>query len=212
MDEKKMNSPEEEAEVKAAEEAEETPAEPEAAASAEPEAAVKEPEEKKEPAKESAEEKKPKKKKPHDAEELEKVKKQLAEQQDRYLRLVAEYDNYRKRTQKEREGIYPEAVANTIKELLPLFDNFQRALDTPCADESYAKGIEMIEKSLEEFLKKMGVEAFGKAGETFDPNLHNAVMHVDDESLGKNVIAQVFQSGYRIGDRILRHAMVQQAN
>ena len=123
-----------------------------------------------------------------------------------------EYDNYRRRTQKERENVYPDAVANTLKELLPLLDNLQRALDTPCADENYLTGIKMIQTGFEEYLKKMGVETFGKAGEPFDPNLHNAVMHIEDESLGKNVVAQVFQSGYRRGDRILRHAMVQQAN
>ena len=134
------------------------------------------------------------------------------ELEDRYLRLMAEYDNYRRRTQKERENVYPDAVANTLKELLPLLDNLQRALDTPCADENYLTGIKMIQTGFEEYLKKMGVETFGKAGEPFDPNLHNAVMHIEDESLGKNVVAQVFQSGYRRGDRILRHAMVQQAN
>ena len=116
------------------------------------------------------------------------------------------------RTQKERENVYPDAVANTLKELLPLLDNLQRALDPPCADENYLTGIKMIQTGFEEYLKKMGVETFGKAGEPFDPNLHNAVMHIEDESLGKNVVAQVFQSGYRRGDRILRHAMVQQAN
>ena len=101
---------------------------------------------------------------------------------------------------------------SSIQELLPLLDNLQRALDTPCADENYLTGIKMIQTGFEEYLKKMGVETFGKAGEPFDPNLHNAVMHIEDESLGKNVVAQVFQSGYRRGDRILRHAMVQQAN
>ena len=144
--------------------------------------------------------------------ELEELKKKYDELNDSHLRLMAEYDNYRRRTQKERENVYPDAVANTLKELLPLLDNLQRALDTPCADENYLTGIKMIQTGFEEYLKKMGVETFGKAGEPFDPNLHNAVMHIEDESLGKNVVAQVFQSGYRRGDRILRHAMVQQAN
>ena len=147
-----------------------------------------------------------------EAEALEKCEAEKKELEDRYLRLMAEYDNYRRRTQKERENVYPDAVANTLKELLPLLDNLQRALDTPCADENYLTGIKMIQTGFEEYLKKMGVETFGKAGEPFDPNLHNAVMHIEDESLGKNVVAQVFQSGYRRGDRILRHAMVQQAN
>jgi len=159
-----------------------------------------------EPAEEAApEQKKGKKKKSREAEALEKCEAEKKELEDRYLRLMAEYDNYRRRTQKERENVYPDAVANTLKEL-------QRALDTPCADENYLTGIKMIQTGFEEYLKKMGVETFGKAGEPFDPNLHNAVMHIEDESLGKNVVAQVFQSGYRRGDRILRHAMVQQAN
>ena len=153
------------------------------------------------------EQKKGKKKKSREAEALEKCEAEKKELEDRYLRLMAEYENYRRRTQKERENVYPDAVANTLKELLPLLDNLQRALDTPCADESYITGIKMIQTGFEEYLKKMGVETFGKAGDPFDPNLHN-----EDETLGKNVVAQVFQSGYRRGDRILRHAMVQQAN
>ncbi len=160
----------------------------------------------------AAEGKKGKKKKSREAEALEACEAEKKELEDRYLRLMAEYDNYRRRTQKERENIYPDAVADTLKELLPVLDNLQRALDTPCADENYITGIQMIRTGLEEFLKKMGVETFGKAGEPFDPNLHNAVMHIEDENLEKNVVAQVFQSGYRRGDRILRHAMVQQAN
>ena len=143
---------------------------------------------------------------------LEASEKKNEELKNQLLRTAAEYDNYRRRTQRERENVYPDAVANTLKELLPLLDNLQRALDTPCADENYLTGIKMIQTGFEEYLKKMGVETFGKAGEPFDPNLHNAVMHIEDESLGKNVVAQVFQSGYRRGDRILRHAMVQQAN
>ena len=158
------------------------------------------------------EQKKGKKKKSREAEALEKCEAEKKGLEDRYLRLMAEYENYRRRTQKERENVYPDAVANTLKELLPLLDNLQRALDTPCADESYITGIKMIQTGFEEYLKKMGVETFGKAGDPFDPNLHNAVMHIEDETLGKNVVAQVFQSGYRRGDRILRHAMVQQAN
>ena len=160
----------------------------------------------------AAEGKKGKKKKSREAEALEACEAEKKKLEDRYLRLMAEDDNYRRRPQKERENIYPDAVADTLKELLPVLDNLQRALDTPCADENYITGIQMIRTGLEEFLKKMGVETFGKAGEPFDPNLHNAVMHIEDENLEKNVVAQVFQSGYRRGDRILRHAMVQQAN
>lgn len=139
-----------------------------------------------EPAEEAApEQKKGKKKKSKEAEALEKCEAEKKELEDRYLRLMAEYENYRRRTQKERENVYPDAVANTLKELLPLLDNLQRALDTPCADENYLTGIKMIQTGFEEYLKKMGVETFGKAGEPFDPNLHNAVMHIEDEALGR---------------------------
>lgn len=137
---------------------------------------------------------------------------QLKEEQDRYLRLMAEFDNFRRRTQREKETIYPDAVAATLKELLPTLDNFQRALEAPSTDEEYKKGVQMIYTGLVEMLHKQGLEEFGEPGEEFDPNRHNAVMHVEDESLDKNVVAQVFQRGYRIGDRILRYATVQQAN
>ena len=156
--------------------------------------------------------KKGKKKKSREAEALEQCEAEKKELEDRYLRLMAEYDNYRRRTQKERENVYPDAVANTLKELLPLLDNLQRALDTPCADENYLTGIKMIQTGFEEYLKKMGVETFGKAGEPFDPNLHNAVMHLDSEEHDENVITQVFQKGFKMGDKIVRFAMVQVAN
>ena len=140
------------------------------------------------------------------------LEKELAETKDRYLRLMAEYENYRRRTQREKEAVYPEAVAATVKELLPVLDNFERALEAACTDENYRKGVEMIYNSLQETLKKMGLTAFGEAGESFDPKVHNAVMHIENPELGKNVVAQVFQKGYRIEERILRHAMVQTAN
>lgn len=123
-----------------------------------------------EPAEEAApEQKKGKKKKSREAEALEKCEAEKKELEDRYLRLMAEYDNYRRRTQKERENVYPDAVANTLKELLPLLDNLQRALDTPCADENYLTGIKMIQTGFEEYLKKMGVETFGKARRALRP-------------------------------------------
>ena len=131
---------------------------------------------------------------------------------ERNLRLMAEFDNYRNRTQRERESIYPDAVANTLKEFLPVLDNFQRALETACSDENYAKGVEMIYHSLWEIMKNLGVEEIGTVGEPFDPNFHNAVMHIDDQEQEKNVISQVFQKGYKMKDRVLRHAMVQVAN
>ena len=108
------------------------------------------------------EDKKAKKKKSKEAEALERCEAEKKELEDRYLRLMAEYDNYRRRTQKERDNIYPDAVADTLKELLPLLDNLQRALETPCADESYITGIRMIQTGFEEYLKRMGVEAFGR--------------------------------------------------
>ncbi|MEG2087768.1 MAG: nucleotide exchange factor GrpE [Angelakisella sp.] len=137
---------------------------------------------------------------------------QLKEAEDRHLRLMAEFDNYRRRTQKERESIYPDAVADTVKELLPVLDNFQRALTTDCSDEEYKKGVQMTYNGLMEILKKQGLAEFGEAGEEFDPAYHNAVMHIEDEAKGKNVISQVFQRGYYLGDRVLRYAMVQTSN
>lgn len=137
---------------------------------------------------------------------------QLGEEKERHLRLMAEFDNFRRRTTKEKETIYPDAVADTVKSLLPMLDNFERALEAPCADEEYRKGVRMTYDGFVETLGKLGLCEFGEAGEIFDPSLHNAVMHVEDDTLGSNVVAQVFQRGYRIGERVLRYAMVQQAN
>ena len=131
---------------------------------------------------------------------------------ERLLRLMAEYDNYRKRTAREKDAIYPDAVASTVEKFLPVLDNFQRALEAPCTDEEFKKGMSMICDGLVGVLTGLGVEAIGQVGEEFSPNLHNAVMHIDDENLGKNVVAQVFQKGYRMGDKVIRYAMVQQAN
>lgn len=143
---------------------------------------------------------------------LSKLEKQLAEENDRYLRLMAEFDNFRKRTQKEKESIYPDAVADTVKDLLPLLDNFQRAMEAPCADEAYRKGVEIIYHSFGEALHKLGLQEYGDLGEEFDPNFHNAIGHVEDESLGENVISQVFQRGYKMGNKVIRYAIVQTAN
>lgn len=136
----------------------------------------------------------------------------LAEKEDQYLRLAAEYDNYRKRTAKEKEAIYPEAKANTIAAVLPVLDSFERAMEAPCSDEDFKRGLELIRKAFDEVLQKQGVEAFGQVGEEFDPNQHSAVAHQEDDSVGENCIAEVFQKGYRMGDRILRYAMVKVAN
>lgn len=133
-----------------------------------------------------------------------------AEQKDKYLRTLAEYDNYRKRTVKEREGIYADAKADCITNLLALFDNLERA--SAFEGEQAAEGVKMILASVPEVLGKMNITAFGEAGETFDPALHNAVMHVDDEQYGEGEILEVFQKGYRVGEKIIRYAMVKTAN
>lgn len=141
------------------------------------------------------------------------LEKELAAAKEAHIRTLAEYDNYRKRTAKEKEGIYSDAKADCMKSLLGVLDNFDRALSVDNSDfESYKKGVEMIYTNFCEILKGLGVEAFGEAGETFDPNFHNGVMHIEDESLGENVIAQVFSKGYKLGDKVLRPAMVQVAN
>lgn len=141
------------------------------------------------------------------------LEKELAAAKEAHIRTLAEYDNYRKRTAKEKEGIYGDAKADCMKSLLCVLDNFDRALSVDTSDfESYKKGVEMIYTNFCEILKNLGVEAFGEVGENFDPNFHNGVMHIEDEALGENVIAQVFSKGYKLGDRVLRPAMVQVAN
>ncbi|MBO5845538.1 MAG: nucleotide exchange factor GrpE [Clostridia bacterium] len=137
----------------------------------------------------------------------------LAEANDRYTRLFAEYDNYRKRSAKEREGIYTDAYVDAITEILPILDNMERALQYKDNDsENIAKGLEMIMKSFSDTLAKMGVSEIEALGKPFDPTLHNAVMHVEDEALGENEIAEVFMKGYIKGDKVLRHSMVKVAN
>lgn len=132
---------------------------------------------------------------------------------DQHLRMAAEYDNFRKRSQRERESIHAEAVAYAVKALLPTYDNLERALKAETADAEYKKGVEMTMTQLVDSLKSIGVEKIAaEPGTAFDPNLHNAVMHVENEELGENVIADVFQQGFQIGDKVIRHAMVQVAN
>ncbi len=144
--------------------------------------------------------------------EIEKLQKQLDELNDKYMRLIAEYDNFRKRSQKEKDAIYPDAVAATVEKFLSLSDNFERAMSFECKDEEFKKGIVMIQNSLSDIFKGLNVEAIGIPGEDFDPNFHNAVMHIDDESLGENKITDVFQKGYKIGDKVIRCAIVKVAN
>ena len=144
--------------------------------------------------------------------ELEKARKAQAKEHDLYLRLAAEYDNFRKRSRKEKEGLYTDVKAETVAKFLPVYDNLERALANETADEAYKKGVELIMVELKKIMTGLGVEEFGETGDPFDPNAHNAVMHVENEELGENVIAQVFQKGFRIGDKVIRHAVVQVAN
>ena len=144
--------------------------------------------------------------------ETEKLQRELQELNDRYLRLAAEYDNFRKRSQRERDAVYPDAIASAVREFLPVADNFSRALAAECIDTEYKKGTEMTAKSLEEAFGRLKVESFGEVGERFDPKWHHAVMHIEDESVEESTIVEVFRRGHKIGDRVLRVAMVKVAN
>ena len=131
---------------------------------------------------------------------------------DAYLRLAAEYDNFRKRTAKEKESSYANGKADAVEKLLPVYDNLARALNQETADAAYKKGVEMTMNELVKILNGLGVEIFGAVGDIFDPNIHNAVMHTEDESVAENTIVQVFQQGFKLGEKIVRFAMVQVAN
>ena len=144
--------------------------------------------------------------------ELDSVKDQLAKEHDGYLRLAAEYDNFRKRSQKEKDELYTVIKAETVGKFLPVYDNLERALAQQTADEAYKKGVEMTMNQLVKVLESLGVTSFGEIGEPFDPARHNAVMHVEEEGLGENVIAEVFQKGFVIGEKVIRFAMVKVAN
>ena len=144
--------------------------------------------------------------------ETEQLRQKLAAEHDLYLRLAAEYDNFRKRSRKEKEALYLDVKAETAGKFLPVFDDLERALANETADEAYKKGVELIMSEFRKIIKELGGEEFGETGDPFDPNAHNAVMHVEDESLGENVVAQVFQKGFRIGEKVLRHAVVKVAN
>ena len=143
----------------------------------------------------------------------EELQKQLDEKNDQLLRMAAEYDNFRKRSQREKEALYGDCKSSVIKELLPVIDNFDRIFaNSEAGFEDYKKGVEMTFKQFTEAFKKLGVESFGETGEEFDPNIHNAVMHTEDESLGENVITNVLAKGYKVGDKVIRPAMVAVAN
>lgn len=159
------------------------------------------------------EKKEKKKKQSPDREKLEKLQEEFEAYQQQHLRVLAEYDNFRKRTQNEKTAIYNNAVSDTVQAILPIADNIQLALSQEKASaEDMKKGVEMIENQIEAVFEKLGVKAIGEIGEAFDPNLHNAVAHIEDESLGENVIAAVYQKGYLLEGRVVRHAMVQVAN
>lgn len=144
--------------------------------------------------------------------ELEALKDQAAQQEDKYLRLAAEYDNYRRRTTKEKESIWNDAKADAALAFLPVYDNLERALKQETADEAYKKGVEMTMTQLRSVLEKLGITEIPALGQPFDPTLHNAVMHVEDESLGENTVAEVFQAGFKLGDKVIRFSMVKVAN
>lgn len=141
-----------------------------------------------------------------------KLEKELLEQKDKYLRLMAEYDNFRKRSAKERLELSTNAKGDALAEILPVFDNFERALNAETTDESYKQGVSMIFKQMGDVLGKLGVEVIDPTGKEFDPNVANAVNQIEDPELGENIVAQTFQKGYKIGDKIIRYAMVVVAN
>lgn len=143
---------------------------------------------------------------------IEQLSAKLLEANDKLLRTVAEYDNFRKRSQKEKEAIYSDSKTDIIAKLLPVIDNFERASTAATELETYKKGIEMTVKQLLDVFASFGIEAFGEKGEQFDPNIHNGVMHIDDENLGENEISEVYMKGYKMGDRVIRHATVIVAN
>ena len=147
-------------------------------------------------------------------EKMEGLAKSLAEEHDQYLRLAAEYDNYRKRTAKEKEGIYANAKIDTIKGMLPVYDNLERGLAQfkDEGDDPHKKGLEMIFNQYKEALTKLGVTPIDCVGKEFDPERHNAVMHIEDEGYGENTVAEVLQQGFMLGDKVLRFAIVKVAN
>ena len=140
------------------------------------------------------------------------VSEEMALLNDKYLRICAEYDNYRKRTQKEKDNLYGDIRANVITSFLPVYDNLVRALAAETSDEAYRKGVEMIMNQFNATMEKLGVTEINAVGEKFDPAIHNAVMHVDDETKGENEVVEEFQKGFKIGDKVIRFSMVKVAN
>ena len=180
------------------------------APAAEPEEAAEAKENKKEDKKEKKQKKESKK--DREAEVKETAEKLIQAEKEKYLRLCAEYDNFRKRSQKEREGLYADIKADTLLKFLPVYDNLERALATPTADEAYRKGVEMTMVQFNQTIEKLGITEIEALGQKFDPNVHNAVMHVEDESFGENEVVEVFQKGFKLNDKVIRFAMVKVAN
>ena len=145
-------------------------------------------------------------------EKMEQLAKLVADSNDKYLRLAAEYDNYRKRTAREKENIYGDAKADTVKPFLEVYDNLVRGVAQFEEGDGHRQGMEMIAKQFLDVLTKLGVTEIEAEGQPFDPEKHNAVMHIDDENFGENIVAEVFQKGFMIGDKVLRFAMVKVAN
>ena len=142
----------------------------------------------------------------------ENYKEKYEQEHDSFLRLAAEYDNFRKRSQKEKDSAYTNGKADPLAKLLPVYDNLERAMNQETSDAAYKKGVEMTMQGLLKIFGDLGVEVYGNAGDEFDPNLHNAVMHIESEDLGENTIAQVFQKGFKSGEKVIRFSMVQVAN
>nr|HPR40861.1 nucleotide exchange factor GrpE [Oscillospiraceae bacterium] len=143
---------------------------------------------------------------------LEHVRQVYDDLNDRYLRTLAEYDNFRKRTQREKDAIYSDAIVDAVTKLLPILDSFERAKEYPCTDENFKKGIDMICNSVEESFASLGITEIPAKDQPFDPNLHNAVLHVEDPTVGENTIVEILRKGYRLGDRVIRFTMVKVAN
>lgn len=143
---------------------------------------------------------------------LEESEKKIGEADDKYLRLCAEYDNYRKRTSKEKLEIFSDSTIKCIAEILPVLDNFERAIESECSDESFKNGMQMIYNQFSDSLKKIGVTEMEAMGAEFDPNLHNAIKQTEDENFGENTVCEVFQKGYMYNDKVIRHAVVAVAN
>lgn len=150
--------------------------------------------------------------KPEEPSEEQKLRDELKAEKDKYMRLAAEYDNFRKRSAKERENIYSDVRGDTILKFLPVYDNLARALVQETADEAYRKGVEMTMTQLRSILEKLGVTEIPALGESFDPTMHNAVMHIEDESFGESVIVEEFEKGFMLGDKVIRFSMVKVAN